>query len=418
MIPTMATTTTTTASTMHGIAVDNTTTTIDNKNNNNTKNNNNLLRNDKEERLKRKRLKKRLREIEKEAALRTLNGNGCDLSLPPLPSSMSEQQQQHQHQHENEESNEQQQQQQQQHPYGILPHGNIYSLFLDDDDDDTEKKTNNIQQIPRNQMGPYLSRCNDSQLTSICAYLSGTDLSNLVCCNRFCYVLGHLDELWRDVTLRKHEGGSKEIEWMSGGWKDTFVHEEIVRRNKSIADDVSLFGMKQDDGYEHQEEKKEENVVSSSRPQPRKEKISFVPHKPIQIQHIYSDTFYRPYLCRTFPLPKAVFTQQTVPTVNYDATKSRELTIQDFLQKYEETNTPLLIKGATRSWPAFTKWKDLSYLEQQTMKPSSSSPSTSRDDDDDTKATEKEETTTTTTTTKTTTTTPQIQVGFRIVIVL
>jgi len=82
-------------------------------------------------------------------------------------------------------------------------------------------------------------------------------------------------------------------------------------------------------------------------------------HSPIAISGIYSDTFFRSFLCRSFALQPSWLSTHTVPILSHD-----EVTTAKFVKEYEEENKPLLIKGASKSWPALQgnrKW-DSDYL--------------------------------------------------------
>lgn len=43
--------------------------------------------------------------------------------------------------------------------------------------------------------------------------------------------------------------------------------------------------------------------------------------------------------------------QQEISYENYN-----ELTIEDFREKYEKSNKPVIIRGCTQNWPASTEW--------------------------------------------------------------
>eukprot|EP00554_Chaetoceros_debilis_P000247 CAMPEP_0194084464 /NCGR_PEP_ID=MMETSP0149-20130528/13490_1 /TAXON_ID=122233 /ORGANISM="Chaetoceros debilis, Strain MM31A-1" /LENGTH=579 /DNA_ID=CAMNT_0038767127 /DNA_START=44 /DNA_END=1780 /DNA_ORIENTATION=- len=235
-----------------------------------------------------KRAKRRIQEIEKEAAIRTLNGNGQSPNLPPLPKEddgkglgtlFS-------------------------HPYGALPFGNIFLASSD--------------AVRHNGLGD-IRPLNDEQVLSVMQFLDAEALARTAETSRFLYVAAHHDELWRDVTLRKY--GSNGFDFKAS-WKDTY----------------SLTQLKTD-----------------------KNEIEFISHKPIAMKGIYSDTFFRSWLCRSFALQESWLAVENVCTE-----KSDELTLDKFLTDYEEKNIPLIVKGATSSWPASKKWNK-SYLTKETQ---------------------------------------------------
>lgn len=79
-------------------------------------------------------------------------------------------------------------------------------------------------------------------------------------------------------------------------------------------------------------------------------------HNPISISGIYSDTFFRSWLCRSFALQPSWLSTHTVPTLPHNT-----ITTETFLD-YEERNIPLLIQGASTTWAASHKWKQPNYL--------------------------------------------------------
>ncbi|GFH55356.1 hypothetical protein CTEN210_11832 [Chaetoceros tenuissimus] len=233
-----------------------------------------------------KRQKRRFKEIAREAAARTLNGNGASPSLPPLPKAdqeglgtlFS-------------------------HPYGALPYGNIFMAQSD--------------AVRENGLG-NLKCMNDEQIISIFQFLDGKSLANVVQASRFAYVAGHHDELWRDLVLRYF--GKVGFDFQKC-WRDTFVHSTLKTNGK-----LEMF----------------QN------------------HVPISIKGIYSDTFFRSWLCRSFAL------QESWLSVNNVITEDAEnLSLDRFLSEYEEKNIPLIVRGATKSWRASQKWNK-EYLCQQT----------------------------------------------------
>jgi hypothetical protein len=189
------------------------------------------------------------------------------------------------------------------HPYGALPFGNI---FLSSSD-----------AVRQNGLGDMRS-LNDEQVVSVLQFLDAKDLSNAVLASRFLYVTGHHEELWRDLTLRKF--GSTGFDFQCS-WKDTYVYTELKGR-----EEISIF----------------------------------CEHKPISMDGIYSDTFFRSWLCRSFALQDSWLAVNNVCTEN-----ANDLTIERFLSEYEEKNIPVVVKGATTFWPASQKW-DKDYLLEQT----------------------------------------------------
>lgn len=259
--------------------------------------------------------KLRIRELEREAARRTLNGSGMNGSMPPLPSC-------------DDDTNSTDGAGDSDgigtlfgHPYGALPYGNIHLVTA------TSQHPDHVRQCGLGEVRIL----NDEQLLEILSFVDGPSLAGgIVSCSRFLYVAGHHEELWRDLVLRRwgeigfdvpfktHNGPTsehvQEKQNNSGCWKDIYAYNHVKLQQ------------------------------SSKQSQPPK-------HKPISIQGIYSDTFFRSWLCRSFALQPSWLSTHTVETINHS-----DLTTKLFLEQYEETNTPLLIKGASSSWPALKKW--------------------------------------------------------------
>jgi hypothetical protein len=231
--------------------------------------------------------KRRIKELAREAAARTLNGNGSSPNLPPLPrvnddkglgTLFS-------------------------HPYGALPYGNIFMAVSDE--------------VRENGLGNM--RClNDEQVLSVLQYLDAKTLSNTVVkASRFLYVAGHHEELWRDLTLRKLQSTGFDF---VASWKDTFIRAELEAQGN-----LHLFRE----------------------------------HRPIPMKGIFSDTFFRSWLCRSFELQDS-----WLAVNNVSVEDSKTLTLEQFL-KYEEKNIPVIVRGATSSWPALKKWNE-EYLSKET----------------------------------------------------
>ena len=126
------------------------------------------------------------------------------------------------------------------------------------------------------------------------------------------YVAGHQPELWRDLLLREY--GSNVVEFVNS-WKDTFVKRHVGK-------------------LAH-------------------------PHKPMAVSGVYSEVYYRTHLCRSFQIPSLW------KSVEGGSIKrvAEPLSVEEFLTRFEETNTPVVLAGACKTWKAFQKWKDIEYLE-------------------------------------------------------
>ena len=239
---------------------------------------------------------RRRRAIEQEAAARTLSGNGRCPDLPPLPVG---------------DGNDGGLGTLFGHPYGALPHGN--SLAHPD-------PSTSPDHVRSEGLG-HLRPLNDEQILGVLSFFQGEDLARFVQCSRFSYVAGHHDELWRDLALRNADVEKRDINFINR-WRDTFVKQACKRR-----------------------------ALPSE---------SFRSHTPMKVLSIYSDTFYRSWLCRSFHLNPSWLMTESV-----EREQASSLTAERFVQEYEITNKPVIVSGATESWPALSKW-NRKYLIEKT----------------------------------------------------
>jgi hypothetical protein len=282
------------------------------------------------------------------------------------------------------------------HPHGALPFGNVHLSPAGDAVRDAG-------------LGPRLRVLNDAQLLDVLSYVDGPSLAGGVAtCSRFAYVLGHHEELWRDLALRRwggtgiavppppvsspaseddddgdgddddggggaddprrrlERGGGREHDNNGGCWKDIYAHNHRL----SSSDDFGALPAatatttttttttttgrtsNSKDDEEGAEEEEEPPPSSSRRTTPL-----LLRHKPISVSGVYSDVLFRSWLCRSFALRPSWLSTHTVPVL------AREnITASLFLAEYEEKNVPLLIQGASRDWGAIRKWSDVGYL--------------------------------------------------------
>jgi len=277
-----------------------------------------------EKRASSRRSKKNQRRVQlvKEAADRCYQGNGYNPNVAPLPGlkvgSMETTFQ---------------------HPYGVLPYGNIYT-------DDT-----NSNDLVRHLGLGVLSMFNDEQILAILAFLDGVGLAMVTACSRFLYVAAHQTELWRDLTLQlfnSESNGHVSLidDFVQGMWKDLFVRtvtkNNYLRRQRG--NDTN--------GSGHDSVKNLHTYLYNESP-----------HRPIHVRGIFSDTFYRSYLCRSFAFDS---TWWNTSSNNVSRENVSNLDTKSFLSKYEQPNIPVIIEDATKSWPALHKWTSDDYLIQKT----------------------------------------------------
>lgn len=189
------------------------------------------------------------------------------------------------------------------HPYGVLPQGN--RLLLQNADATTTKTSTSD--------APFV---NDECWNHVLTFLDGSSLGRTAQAGRYFYVAAHQPELWRDLVLRRINGGT--IAEMETSWKDTYARLFHARTYQK-------------------------------------------PHTPMAIRGVYSDYLYRLHSTRAFCIPDAWLKGEegTIP-------RRREISPEQFFIEFEKPNRPLMMEGAAKSWPAFAKWSDSSYCFEQT----------------------------------------------------
>ena len=263
---------------------------------------------------------RRIRQLEKDAARRSFNANGMNDSLPPLPVTEESKEEGNDHAESDDAAGFDTLFG---HPYGALPYGNIHFAYPPSSDGPSTSSPWHPDKVRLTGLGDFRF-LNDEQLITVLSFVDGPTLASGICCaSRFLYVAGHHEELWRDLVLRRWgEKGftvrdpndatdSAHCESTNGCWKDIYAWNHLPScSNRTIKR-----------------------------------------HAPISVQGIYSDTFFRSWLCRSFALQPSWLSTHTVSCVPHS-----EMTTERFFNEYERTNTPVLIKGASKTWPAVQKW--------------------------------------------------------------
>ena len=206
------------------------------------------------------------------------------------------------------------------HPYGVLPGGNRFFLQDSSSSDGTKHKHEKEQDI-----------FNDDVWQNVLGFCDGTTLARVTQSSKYLYVAGHQPELWRDLVLRQCYSSKKTISKVGACWKDTFVLNQCSDGG---------------DSGEH----------------------SHVPHQPMSVSGVYSDTYYRMHICRSFAIPPSWLeegtngscpTNREVPQVS-----ANEMTAQKFFDDYEHLNKPVVVQGAAKDTRAVKRWHDYEYMSQ------------------------------------------------------
>jgi hypothetical protein len=191
------------------------------------------------------------------------------------------------------------------HPYGILPSGNRLFQASSSSHESGEAPT---RLLP------------DEYWFSVLEFCDGESLARLSQSCRTFYAMSHEPSLWRDLVLKRAETITK----AGPSWKDSFVRMHA-------AEDQPL-----------------------------------VLHRPMRVSGVYSDYFHRLHSCRSFAIPPQWLEKdESTGSTAVARINSVDMTIQRFGHEFEQPNRPVVIQGAAKSWRAFQRWQDPSYLLDQ-----------------------------------------------------
>jgi hypothetical protein len=153
------------------------------------------------------------------------------------------------------------------------------------------------------------------------------------------YVYCHHSDLWRDVVLRTWPNDP--VNYVRS-WKETYMHTR--RRAMTTTSNVNNNEYKNED---------DEDVL----------------HKPIAVDGIFSSMLHRAWSCHSCDLATACpgFFQYN----DIDRVDAADLTVDQFIARYELPNKPVVIKKAVDDWAALKAWspQHLSSLEKQKASP-------------------------------------------------
>ena len=200
------------------------------------------------------------------------------------------------------------------HPGGVLPHGNALVVSPEDARARRDRR--------RDGLGT-LAALDDATLLDVCDKLSrdlegARALARLARASKACRAFATHEDVWKAATLTVHGG---RFRWCSSGrWVDVFARTQ--RRGKKRG----------------REEEEEEDKVGRA----------------VVIQTpIFSDALHQRYMCAAMSLEDAWVDDapSTVPEETATA-----LSVEEFRERYESVNLPVVIRGAANAWPAMTTW--------------------------------------------------------------
>lgn len=196
------------------------------------------------------------------------------------------------------------------HPNGILPGGNAFVLG---------DKAYEV----RNQGLGMFRRFSDEFLLDLFAFIDGQSLGRLCQVSRALYLFAHVDNIWRDLVLLRTGGQS--VNFLRT-WKETFAAQFLCGRKALVP------------------------IV-----------------RPLRVKGFFSHHLFHHWLCCSFDPCKAVpglRRHEDIPRI-----AASELSVRDFIERYEVPNKPVIITGAVDHWPALQeggerRWT-ADYLSQQ-----------------------------------------------------
>ena len=166
---------------------------------------------------------------------------------------------------------------------------------------------------PRENMGDF-NRLDDSALLSVLSFLGPFELARMGQTCRGLAVFSDHEPLWKDLLIQ-NKGG--DWEWQ-GTFRDTLA---AALAGKEISQ-----------------------------------------HQPFPVEGIYSDLLNKSWLCATARFNRAWMGPDTVPREHCD-----ELSVEDFVRRYESANQPVVITGAMRDWPLYRELE--TWMEQHKNTP-------------------------------------------------
>lgn len=149
-----------------------------------------------------------------------------------------------------------------------------------------------------------MSRLNDDLVLDILSFLSALDLAILTPVSKAMYVFSQHSELWQPLVVEEFQGDFQ----FTGNWKGTFTQCIQAKRG-----------------------------------------VPIVPHVPLSVPCFFSDRLFQPWHCASSSWPASWFRGETIP-------REKGLSLEDFIEKYESRNLPVILSDVVPSWPAYGKW--------------------------------------------------------------
>lgn len=186
-------------------------------------------------------------------------------------------------------------------PYGVKPEG---CAWMDSLNDGTLRPARNAS-----GMGPWAGLSDDLMLY-VLGFMDGSELATLSTASRGLYAFAHHTDLWRSLTLGRFKGDFR----YANDWKSTWVNATLAAAGRPPS-------------------------------------TPYV-HRPLAVKGFYSDLLFKHHSCAAAEIPTEWHARHnTIPRVS-----ARELTVGQFVERYEKPNIPVIITDVVTQWPGFGKW--------------------------------------------------------------
>ncbi|CAK9160835.1 unnamed protein product [Ilex paraguariensis] len=154
-----------------------------------------------------------------------------------------------------------------------------------------------------------LQTLSDELVLEILGFLDGTHLGILSTVSKSLYVFCNHEPLWRNLVLEKSIDGFL----YNGSWKNTYINAY-----KPSSDVLSVESMG------------------------------------LKVRDFYSDYLFQSWLCANLEMKPEWLERDNIP-------RRKGLSVDEFVENFEEPNKPVLLEGCLDNWDAFEKW-DRDYL--------------------------------------------------------
>ncbi|GBG79440.1 hypothetical protein CBR_g29587 [Chara braunii] len=207
------------------------------------------------------------------------------------------------------------------HPLGVRPLGNL--LF------DVDAGERGVRHNVRDVGLGDLAILSDATILDIVGHLSGRDLARLALVSKAFYVFCYQDDTWRALVVEELRGDFR----FAGSWRETY----------RTAKDPSSY-------------KLAAAYAADGRKKGNRDNFSLAP---LRVKGFYSDYLFQSWLCASLSIKDEWLRRDNIVRRRWP-----DLTVEEFVEKFEVPNRPVLISGLTDDWPAVKLW-DRDYLLSQ-----------------------------------------------------